>query len=63
MLDFFVGQVARPAPYFIGGVQPDVGNLPLLKTLFTGIRDVRFHPIRIAQGQGEEPDLRPISFV
>ena len=39
------------------GFQPDVGSLPLVK-YFSGIRDVRFNPIRFAQGLAEEPDLR-----
>jgi len=46
--------------YFCG-VQPDIGNLALLRTLYASIRDVRFNPIRFAQGQAEEPDLRVCS--
>ena len=66
-LEVFVGQVivleeyAQPAPCSFGGVQPDVGNLLLVKAFFASIRDVRFSPIRFALGQGEEPDQRAIT--
>ena len=39
-------------------VQPDVGRFFLLWSLFSSIRGVRFNPIRFAQGQVEESDLR-----
>ena len=38
-------------------VQPDVRSLDFLRGLFANIRDVNFNPIRVAQGQAEEPDL------
>ncbi len=30
----------------------------MLRIYFANFRDVRFNPIRFAQGQAEEPDLR-----
>jgi len=39
-------------------VQPDIGNENYLRAFFANIYDARFNPIRFAQGQAEEPDLR-----